>query len=446
MKYDSDEILIKKALDTVHTPEYNIKAEVEDKIQNRRPQIYLKRKKSLILVVSLIFILSIGVAAATMPSFNNLVSLVSPDIALLLQPIGVISEDNGIKMEVVAAMNDDEMAVVYFTMQDLTGDRIDETLDIYSYFFTGARMFNIQIVDYDESTKIATLRMQANGGKKLSGKKVKFRIDSFLSHKKMFDAVDTKVDFSGIIKTIKPKVIPLDMNNIPGGGGDLYDEFKLKGIINVLKPDQMNIAIPNIDFMYISNMDYIEDYLHIQTKWVGDGIDDHGFLYFVDALGNKVNTKAASINFGVNEFGHTEYGHEYIEYIFDMRNVNLDEIRLMGDFVSDHQYTEGKWESTFKLQHIEEKQMIHSIEFDTWKASNMSISPMGITLEGRGEVNNLDGITIRANMMDGSTQIFDSVSSYEDDKDIKIKWIPTLPLDISKIESVTINDTTVQFD
>lgn len=105
-------------------------------------------------------------------------------IALLLQPIGVISEDNGIKMEVVAAMNDDEMVVVYSTMQDLIDDRIDETLDIYDHFFSGARKFNIQVVDYDESTKTATLRMQANGGKKLSGKKVRFRIDSFLSDKK----------------------------------------------------------------------------------------------------------------------------------------------------------------------------------------------------------------------------------------------------------------------
>lgn len=367
-------------------------------------------------------------------------------IALLLQPIGVISEDNGIKMEVVAAMNDDEMVVVYFTMQDLIDDRIDETLDIYDYFFSGARMFNIQVVDYDESTKTVTLRMQANGGKKLSSKKVRFRIDSFLSDKKIFDGVDTKVNLSNIIKTIKHKVIPLDMNNIPGHGGDLYKEFKSRRIINVLKPDQMNITIQNIDFMYISNMDYIGDYLHIQTKWVCDGIDDHGFLYFVDVLGNRVNNYAASVTFGINEFGDTEYGHEYIEYIFDMRNINLDEIKLMGDFVSDHQYTEGKWESTFKLQPIKEKQIAYSIEFDTWKARNISISPMGITLEGRVEVNNLDVISIHANMMDGSTKIFDSVSSYEDDKDIKIKFISTLSLDVSMVESININGIIIKLD
>ncbi len=447
MKYDSDEKLIKKALSTIHTPEYNIKAEVEDKIKSQRPKIYLKKTKTVVLAVSLIFILSIGVVAATIPSFNNLLSMVSPDIGLLLQPIGVISEDNGIKVEVIAAMNDDEMAVVYFTMQDLTDNRIDDTLDIYNYSFNGARMFNIQVVNYDESTKTATLRMQANGGKKLNGKKVSFHIDSFLSDKIVFNKVDTKIDFSNIIKTNTPQVTPLDMNNIPGAGGNSYKEFKSRGIINVLKPDEMNIDIPNIDFMHISNIGYIEDNFHIQTKWVGDGIDDHGSLYFVDALGNKVNNYSASVTFGIDELGNTDYGHDYIEYIFDMNDINLDEIKLMGDFVSDNKYTEGNWKTTFKLQSVkEEKQISSNIKLDTLTINKVSVSPIGITLLYSGNTEELQKVNIKANMVDGTVRTFESSISYGEIGETKLKFISSLPLEVYNVKSLSIGENVINLN
>ena len=75
-------------------------------------------------------IFSVGVGAAYIPSINNLLSIVSPKTALKLEPIESSSEDDGIKMEVVAAMSDEEMAIIILRMQDLTGNRIDETLDL----------------------------------------------------------------------------------------------------------------------------------------------------------------------------------------------------------------------------------------------------------------------------------------------------------------------------
>ena len=111
----------------------------------------------------------------------------------MLQPIEISSESDGIKMEVVAAMNDNEMAVIYVTLQDLTSNRIDETLDLYDYSLTGAHMFNSRIVDYDEKNT-ATLRIQGNGGESLTDRKMNFRITSFLSDKQTFEvAVDANL-------------------------------------------------------------------------------------------------------------------------------------------------------------------------------------------------------------------------------------------------------------
>ncbi|WP_129600385.1 DUF4179 domain-containing protein [Anaerophilus nitritogenes] len=442
MNYDSDEKIIKSALSTVHTPEYDIAIEVEKKIKS--PKSYINLKRVIPLAVSLCIVFSVGVMADAIPSFQKLLSIVSTDIGLLLQPVKKISEDQGIKMEVLGAMNDDEMAVIYFTMKDLTGNRMDKTLDIYEYSLNGANIFNCQIIDYDEITKTATLRMQANGGEKLNGKKVSLRIGSFLSDKKTFDKVDTGIKLSDIKVANLSQMIALDMSHISGGGGNLYKEFKQKEVIDVLKTDQMNISFPKIDFVYISNIGYIDGKLHIQTKWVGDGVDDHGYFYFVDDLGNEIDIKSANIHFGTDEVGNTKYGSDYIEYIFDVEDIDVDKLKLMGYFVTKGNYVEGNWETTFKIQSVgKKKEKDCNVQLDNGVINRICLSTMGITLLGRGESEDLDNITVSVNMIDGSVQTFDSMMSYSENKDMKIKFVSSEPLDISKVQSIMINDTII---
>ncbi|KNF09061.1 hypothetical protein CLPU_4c01070 [Gottschalkia purinilytica] len=447
MNYDSDEIIIKNALNTIQTPKCDISLEIEKKIKKQKSTKGFKRAVSIGLTACLCLMLSVGVMAATIPSFRNLVFTISPDIELMFQPIEVSSEDNGIKMEVVAAMNDDEMAVIYLTMQDLTGNRIDKTLDIHDYSLTGARTFNCQIVHYDEKTKTATLRMEANGGEKLNDKKVSFRIGSFLSDKITFDAVETDINFSDIEIKSDSQTVPLDMDNIPGGGGELLEELRSQKIIKILKTDEMNIALPEIDFVHISNIGYVNGRLHIQTKWTGNSIDDHGYLYLFDNSGNKIDAKEASINFRTNELGNTKYGSDYIEYIFDVGNIDLNKVKLKGDFVSNGNYITGDWKTTFKIKSVnKEKQTKCNIKFDKWTANSISISPMGITLSGNGEYKGSQDINIEANMTDGSVQTFESVRSYSKNGEVKLKYTSSLPIDVSKVKSVKVNGTVIKFN
>lgn len=173
MKPDMDEKNIKDALNEIQTPQYDIFSEVRKQMQSSKSPMIFKKKKLLPLLLCLSLLFSLAMAS-DIPAFNRLLAFVRSDIALILQPIVKSCEDQGIKMEVIAAMNDDEMAVIYITMQDLVGNRIDETLDIYDYRLSGGTMFNCQIVHYDKITKTATLRIQMNGGKKIRWKKYKF--------------------------------------------------------------------------------------------------------------------------------------------------------------------------------------------------------------------------------------------------------------------------------
>ena len=449
MKYDYDETIIKSALNSIHTPEHDVISEVEKGIQKKSPIQGFRKYVSVGLAVCLCLILSIGAMAATIPGFKNLLPIVGSDFMLLLQPIEIACEDNGIKMEVVGAMNDDEMAVIYVTMKDLVGDRIDETLDIYNYRLTGTHIATCQMVHFDETTKTATLRMQANGGKKLNGKKVRFHIDSFLSDLLEFDNTETGINLSDVKNAGDSQTIPLDTRAgfSGGGGGDLFDKLRSQGEIKILAPDQKQITLPQIDFAYISNVGLVDGHLHVQTKWIGDGIDDHGDIYLVDSMGNAIYTDLANIYFGIDESGRSKYGRDYVEYIFDVSSLDLDDLQLMGNFVSHGNYITGNWKATFKIQSVgEELRADRDIKCDTLNINNIKVSPLGVTLAGRGELNKSVTVPVSVKMADGGILEMGAGIRYSDGGKTRLKYISALPLDISRIESIVVNGRDINFN
>ena len=130
---------------------------------------------------------------------------------------------------------------------------------------------------------------------------------------------------------------------------------------------------------------------------------------FVDTAGNSIYMDSANIYFGVDKSGNAKWGRDYVEYIFDITNINLDKLKLMGNFVSHGNYVTGNWKTTFKIQSVgEELQTDCNIKSDTLNINNVKVSPLGVTLAGSGEINESITIPISVNMTDGSIQEFES--------------------------------------
>ncbi|WP_141502367.1 DUF4179 domain-containing protein [Paenibacillus luteus] len=342
-------------------------------------------------------------------------------------------------MEVIAAMNDDKTLIVYLTMRDLTGERIDKTMDLYNYSINGATMFTHELVHYDESTNTATIRMIANGGNKLNGKKVTVRVSSFLSDKQYFKDMETQVVLADVIN-YSPRVISLNMRNIPGGSGDLFPELEEKGIINILNVDEKSIEIPNIDFVKITNIGYVDGRLHIQTKW-NDTRDDHGFLYLLNAGGDRI--ESSSVAFGIDEQGSTAYGREYLEYIYDIEPQEVSNYSLYGSFVKNNNYTEGKWATTFKIEAVDKsKRVIRDVELGNSKLDEITIQPLGIEI--RGNIKDSDRFDIEATMDDGTKITYNHAVIGETNGETYIKYFPTSPTKIENIKELRINGLLVE--
>ena len=91
--------------------------------------------------------------------FTKLYIKFHPSTAQFFKPIQKSCEDNGIKMQVEAAYIHDNAAEIYITMQDLIGERIDETTDLFDSYsinrpFSSAA--GCTLVGYDAKTKTAT--------------------------------------------------------------------------------------------------------------------------------------------------------------------------------------------------------------------------------------------------------------------------------------------------
>ncbi|RKJ10850.1 DUF4179 domain-containing protein, partial [Butyricicoccus sp. 1XD8-22] len=56
-----------------------------------------------------------------------------------------------------------------------------------------------------------------------------------------------------------------------------------------------------------------------------------------------------------------------------------------------------------------------------------------------GKFNDSIEIDVRAKMTDGSVQTLDSMTSFSEEGKVKVKFIPSLPLEVSKIRSINID-------
>ncbi|MDM5245983.1 hypothetical protein [Lysinibacillus sp. G4S2] len=395
-----------------------------------------KFKKFIVLplIATLFLAFSVGVGAATNSNINRLLSIVSPEVALLLQPLQLSMTDEGIKMEVVAAMNDDDMAVVYVTMQDLEGDRIDETLDIYDYFMSKGHSFTHEVVAYDESTKTAMIRFQATGAETLNNSKVNFSIQSFLSDKHVFD-VKVNIDLNNIEQQ---QPTTLNRDAISGMGGELAGDANERENYVVLPNGMKNMKIPTIDFMEITNVGIIQNKFHIQTKWMQNDKDDHGYFYIVNSAGEEIHP--SSISYGRDENGNAEYGHNYQEYIFNMQDIDMQDYELRGNFTTSGNLVKGNWETTFKLNTVKESKVIDFIyDFGGWRSTEIDISPLGLTVLGDGEIEQSTEMTATIRMKDGHTKTLMQTTSFTDKGQIKLKFLADEPLNMENIKSISVN-------
>ena len=309
------------------------------------------RRVALVAVLLLCLCFAVPALAVNSPSIYRLMRAVSPAIAQFFVPVQESCEYDGIRMEVVSSYVHDDTAEIYVTMQDLSADRMDASIDLYDSYDLTIPFDSIgtcKQLGYDAETKTATflIRIATMDGSPIPSVKATFAISCFLSGKQELLDAPLTIDLSGAEGN--PETLAL---NEPQGGNTWKDPASGAEIITpvyerVLKPQQ-TIAVLHEGFN-VSGIGYIEGRLHIQLHTPGRmAFDDHAFLELTDAQGNAVRGDMVYHDFVDEATGHYV---DYIDYVFDVPQTSLQGYTLSGSFYTAESRTDGRWQVTVPLK------------------------------------------------------------------------------------------------
>jgi len=298
------------------------------------------------LMVACIFVvlcmaITIPVLAANVPAVHQILFTFSPGIAQFIMPERVSHENNGIAMEVVSADINDNIAEIYISLQDLTGNRIDATTCLVDSFSINSRSrlssSGILTVGFDGEANTITYKIIINDYDNINTDKITFTVRHFISGRRTYDMIPISVDFSGVSDT--PDV--MRMSDEYGSGFNNYD-YDNRGMPIVLVPS-FSLSF-GVDGFEITGMGYIDNMLHIQMS-VRNPSYNFGELYFKDSDGNVIGQ--------LHGFGFGEYFNGEViwfnEMVFDIPKTELSNYDIYGYFVAGGAFTEGPWQVTFPL-------------------------------------------------------------------------------------------------
>ena len=324
----------------------------ENKIQgkqnhNRRWGRGIAVAAGLLLVINV----SLPVLAGTFPTIYELMYLVSPAVAQFYQPVQLSDEYDGIRMEVVAAYIHEETAEIYITIQDLEGDRLDETTDLYdsySIHMPYSAIGNCRKVGYDPESGILTylITVTQENGRKIEGKKLTFSVGGYLGQKQEYEKIEIPIDLTQVTEEAYQYV------DTPARGGTLTGCSGLAAIMSetypVLVPQPADPDFP-IEGVKLTGIGYVEGKLHIQYAVENALNNDNYGSFFLQNEAGEMLQEAGSISFYE---GSGKKRIDYRDSVFLIPQEELQNYRLYGDFVISEGFHEGNWQVTFPIKEI----------------------------------------------------------------------------------------------
>lgn len=289
--------------------------------------------------------LVVAVSAGNMTAYDVLYALY-PDIAVELMPVNACCQDNGIQMEVEGVSIQNNCAYIYISMQDLEEERIDETIDLfdsYSIHTNADQIGGCSLVDFNEESGKATflITVQHMDSKPIEGRVLTFTVSKFLTGKSEMQEELTQICLDSIVEVAETQM----EDDLDIRGGSYREDSELEGrSLEYLCADDSKSFVATSG-VTVTNYGFLNDKLHIQVHY--DKIlkyDNHGYVYLLDADGNRVLAE------GSRGFWDEERNGSYEEYIFDVDNKELDQYAIYGHFFTCQNLVEGEWKVNLTIE------------------------------------------------------------------------------------------------
>lgn len=406
-----------------------------------------------------VMVLSVGTLAAA-PELRESLKGLSEDTIAILQPVNQVSEDQGIRMEVLGAVNDGGVAVAFLSLQDTTGQgRVSDTVRLMDCQISddlGIAIANV--VSYDETTETAILRLEGMGGDADAGEKITVSARSLLSGEQQVSDESTGYTVSELIASgpaaeYAPPEEGLIMGSMAGVDDpenaeitlEEIDQLKDSGKVPVLEPWAEGLKIDGVDWATVAAAAKIGNQLHIQynTDSVLGGVNSLSFR-LKDSSGQILDLPMLELNIGPRtelsrELYYTET-NEYVLFLPEGQDVSDMEVVYSGTTYDS--LTQGNWSTTFRLEQVKERlQSRQELDMGGWTVESVTVSPVAVTVRGSGDLWDLGGEMpeVRVWLQDGTQVDASSAGTSIDGEDVTLNSMFNEILDLSQVKTVTLN-------
>lgn len=425
-----------------------------------RPSVALaptraRRALRRVAAVAAAFAVMVAAAAGAMaasPGLAERLDMLSRQALAFLYPVEQAAEADGIRMEVLAAMNDEDVAVVYMSLQDTAGSgRVSDSVTLSDVEISGASFTSSEVVQLDPATDTAILRLTGSCGE-LSAQRVSVTLRGFLSGETCTPLAGpgwTLDEVTGMMPE-SPLEYPGEFSGWMATGEDhgaLSSQLE-SGSMPVLKPQGEPVALT--DWCELVAADEVDGALHLQTRPDTDmGRFDRLDFVLTDATGERLRLPYAQVDLGEQTRTGIYTHSERQETILPLPpETDREDLRVNYDLLTYEQYVEGCWSVSFQMEDAPaQRSAACAIEMGGWTVEEVSVTPLGVTVRGQGEMfpsSSLDA-SPEVVLRDGSTAAFNASSTSTDgENNIEMKSLFVVPIPPQDVAYVRIAGQTIE--
>lgn len=472
-KFDNDEkriyeMLSKITVDSSKLTE-QVKSRLHEESANRPVKRHRRWTRSVVAAVSMSILLVAGTAAAALGSFDWFIEKFNPSFGEIVEPIEAHSEDQGIRMEVIGAQKYDNKAIVYLSLQDITGqNRLTEKTDFRDGFSVkGSPQKKEAIAGGDEilSSSLAWTPKVISFNEETNTIYYEFNITSDTPLQDPLELGSFLIYFDG--KTYTDEPISIDLTGIEDGETIPIEEAQIWGGSNV--PDDLSsftkaltpgdyAAMPHDEKdQWVSNIGMIDGKLHVQIGNIFNqefGSSD-AMLSLKDPDGHVISHDYSLVFLSDKEnhlldLENNDYAdaiYKYQEFVFPLKLEDLSRytVQFTGSVSSG---VEGSWKVATNVSDTNSdlRTFKNDISVEGHLFEYITLSPLGLQVIGtyEGEDFMASDMLLEVETVDGLVALEGGDGSQSPDKHtFNANWNTKEPLDVTKVKAIVINGTRI---
>lgn len=463
---DNNEQTIYNALSQINVDTGRLAKQVRERLHEEVPHVQSARHRrwtvSAAAAVAMSLLLVFTAAAATLGGFDWFMKKFNPSFGDIVEPVGVYCEDQGIRMEVIGAQKYDNMAVVYLSLQDVSGqNRLTERTDFQDGFsvkmnthakntegqpaeVSSSYSWSKNMLYFDELSNTVYYEFNITADS-LSDP---LELGSFLIYfdTKKYADQPVSISLSNIEKT---KTLYIDGEQIWGGSnldGDIYEA-------TILSPGKYAPMPHGENDQWISNVGIIDGKLHIQTGklWNKEFGSSDASLALLSPDGESISPDYELMLLGddngrmlssdVNAYAEASYKYE--EFVFSVNTLGLDSYTL---YYSGSVYSgiEGRWKVSANLSNTDRqiRRWTNDIPVEGHLFEHITLSPLGMQVIGSytGDTCMASDMSVEIETAGGVYQLKGGGGALNDaEKTFNLHWNTEAPLNADAATNIIIN-------